>query len=106
MTGGTITLIAATSSEQFKDGEVLLEPPESRLPENLLVLPALVRIIKGMVYVPIINVGTLVVMLFPHRVLGTLSCIHVVSLPAGVTEVQSNTFTQARKLLKQWCEDK
>uniref|UniRef100_A0A8C1Y575 Gypsy retrotransposon integrase-like protein 1 n=2 Tax=Cyprinus carpio TaxID=7962 RepID=A0A8C1Y575_CYPCA len=91
--GGTITLIAATCSEQLADGVVLLEPLESGLPENLLVSPALVRVVKGTVYVPIVNVGTLDVMLFPRRVLGTLSSVHVVSLPAGVTEVRSNTIT-------------
>lgn len=88
--GGTITMIAATCSERFADGVVLLEPPEFGLPENLLVSPALVHVVKGTVYVPIVNVGTLDVTLFPRRVLGALSSVHVVSLPAGVTEVRSD----------------
>ncbi len=56
---------------------------------GLLVSPALVRVIKGTVYVPVVNVGITDVLLFPRRVIGTLTTVNVVSLPPGVTEVKS-----------------
>ncbi len=37
---------------------------------------------------PVVNVGTTDALLFPRRVIGTLSSVHVVSLPTGVAEVR------------------
>ncbi len=86
---GTIKLEAATCSEQYSNVTALLEPPELGLPMGLLVSPALVRVTKGTVYVPVVNVGITDVLLFPRRVIGTLTTVNVVSLPPGVTEVKS-----------------
>ncbi len=86
---GTIKLVAATCSEQYSNVTALLEPPELGLPMGLLVSPALVRVTKGTVYVPVVNVGITDVLLFPRRVIGTLTTVNVVSLPPGVTEVKS-----------------
>ncbi len=47
---------------------------------------------------PVVNIGTSDVLLFPRRVLGSLVRVHVVSLPAGVTEVRpttTNVYSQA-----------
>lgn len=85
--GGTIKLIGATCSDSFSSGVALLEPLEFGLPVGLLVSPALVKVVRGIAYVPVVNVGTTDVLLFPRRVIGTLSSVHVVSLPPGVTEV-------------------
>lgn len=86
--GGTIRLVATTCAEQLAGSTVLFEPTESGLPEGLLASPALVRVIGGSVYVPVVNVGTSDVLLFPRRVLGTLVGVQVVSLPEGVSEVR------------------
>lgn len=80
--GGTMKLVAATCSAQYFCSTVLFEPPES----GLLASPALVRVIRGTVYVPIVNVGTVEVMLRPTMVVGNLREVYVVSLPAGVSE--------------------
>ncbi len=64
----------------------------------LLASPALVQVTGGSVYVPVVNIGTSDVLLFPLRVLGSLVRVHVVSLPAGVTEVRpitTNVYSQA-----------
>lgn len=98
VTGGTIKLVAATCAEQLAGSTVLFEPSESGLPEGLLASPALVRVIGSSVYVPVVNIGTSDVLLFPRRVLGSLVTVHVVSLPAGVTEVRpttENVYSQA-----------
>lgn len=80
--------VAATCAEHLVSRTVLFEPNESGLPEGLMASPALVRVIGGMVYVPVVNVGTSDVLLFPRKVLGTLAVVHVVSPSAGVTEVK------------------
>ncbi len=89
--GGTIKLVAATCSEHYSGGVVLLEPPEGGLPMGLLISPALVRVSRGTVYVPIVNVGTTDVLLFPRCVVGSLTSVSVVSLPPGVSEVKPGT---------------
>ncbi len=86
--GGAMKLVEATCSDHFSSGVALLEPPEVGLPVGLLISPALVKVIRGMVYVPVVNVGTTDALLFPRRVIGTLSSVHVVSLPPGVAEVR------------------
>ncbi len=56
------------------------------------------QVTGGSVYVPVVNIGTSDVLLFPLRVLGSLVRVHVVSLPAGVTEVRpitTNVYSQA-----------
>lgn len=51
--------------------------------------PALVRVIRGTAYIPVVNVGSTDVLLYPHTAVGTLAEVSVVSLPAGITEVPS-----------------
>lgn len=72
---------------------MLFEPLEAGLPAGLLASPSLVRVVRGTAYLPIVNVGSTEVLLYPCTVIGTLE--QVVSLPAGVTEVPSTVATLA-----------
>lgn len=85
--GGTMKLVTATCSSQYSGSTVLFEPPESGLPAGLLASPALVRVTHGTVWVPIVNVGTVDVVLYPTTVIGSLREAYVISLPTGVVEV-------------------
>lgn len=85
--GGTMKIVPATCSDQFSEGMVMFEPLDSGLPAGLLTSPALVPVVRGTVYVPVVNVGSLDVMLYPKTVLGTLEGVFVASLPPGLTEV-------------------
>lgn len=87
--GGTMKVVAATCSGHFAGETVLFEPPETGLPAGLLASPALTRVTRGTVYVPVINVGKTDVMLFWNTVLGTLYSVFIVSLPRGVSEFKS-----------------
>lgn len=87
--GGVTDVVAATCSQQYAGSTVLFEPSDSGLPGGLLVSPALVRVVRGTVYVPILNVGSTDVVLYPRTAVGTLDHVNVVSLPPGVTEVPS-----------------
>lgn len=49
--------------------------------------PCLLKAVWGTVWVPVVNVGTTDVLLYPRTDVGSLSAAQVVSLPAGVTEV-------------------
>ncbi|KAG1930572.1 interleukin-1 receptor accessory protein-like 1-A [Pimephales promelas] len=89
--GGTMKLVAATCSVQYSNGTVLFEPAESGLPSGLLVSPALVRVNCGTVYVPVVNVGTVEVVLYASTVLGTVHHAYMVSLPPDVKEISSTT---------------
>lgn len=82
-------VVATTCSGHFAGETVLFEPPETGLPAGLLASPALTRVTRGTVYVPVINVGKTDVMLFRHAVLGTLNSVFIVSLPRGVSEFKS-----------------
>ncbi|KAL6480061.1 hypothetical protein MHYP_G00110940 [Metynnis hypsauchen] len=90
---GTLKMVAATCCSQ--EGEapegVLFEPfnNSSPLPDGLLISTSLVKVARGTVYVPVVNVGQARVALHPRCPLGLLSQAQVVSLPAGVTEVVS-----------------
>lgn len=91
--GGTMKLVAATCSEHYATGTVLFEPPDAGLPAGLLASPALVQVTRGTVYIPVVNVGTTEIILYPRTSLGTLSGVFVISLPEGITEVRSLTAT-------------
>ena len=91
--GGTMKLVAATCMEQQSPTAVLFEPPETGLPAGLLASPALLRITRGTVYVPIVNVGTRDVLLYPRTTVGYVSTTIMVNLPPGVTEVEAVTAT-------------
>lgn len=84
---------------------MLFEPLEQELPAGLLASSALVCVSNGSVYVPVVNVGTLDVVLYPHSTLGTLNPVLVVSLPSDVVEVKSATVNsqapQANSVLDQ-----
>nr|XP_055029293.1 uncharacterized protein LOC129418561 [Misgurnus anguillicaudatus] len=86
--GGTMKLVAVTCSAQYSSGTVLFEPPDTGLPAGLLASPALVQVDRGTAYVPVVNVGTMDVMMYASTVIGTINHVYVVSLPPGVTEVQ------------------
>ncbi len=87
--GGTVKFVAATCSEHYSDSPVLFEPLEQGLPAGLLASPALIQVIRGTAYVPIVNVGISDVMLYPRSPLGTLDQVLVVSLPPDVAEIRS-----------------
>lgn len=93
--GGTMKLVAATCAEQKSPTSVLFEPPESGLPGGLLASPALLSVTRGTTYVPVVNVGTRDVLLYPRTILGNLSNTQVVTLPSGVTEVGLVTATSS-----------
>ena len=96
--GGMLKIVAATCSEQYAGTTALFEPPESGLPAGLLASPALVPVVRGTAYIPIVNVGSSDVLLYPHALVGTLEAACVVSLPAGVTEeppVVATMFSQS-----------
>lgn len=89
--GGVMQLVATTCTEQLAGQAVLFEPAESSLPAGLLASPCLVHVFRGTAFVPVVNVGTVDVLLYPRINLGVLSRAQVVSLPAGITEVQPTT---------------
>lgn len=91
--GGVTQFIASTCPEQPSSSVVLFEPLASGLPAGLLASPCLIQVVRGTAYVPVVNVGTADVLLYPRIRLGTLSRAQVVSLPTGVTEVRSTTAT-------------
>lgn len=93
--GGTMKIVAATCSEQYSGTSALFEPSESGLPAGLLASPALVQVVRGTAYIPMVNVGSISVLLYPRTVVGSLEEVRVVSLPAGVSEVQSDVATMA-----------
>ena len=60
------------------------------LAAGLLVSPAIVKVFKGTTYM--VNVGTTETLLYPRTRIGVLSHVHIMSLPAGITEVVVGTF--------------
>lgn len=86
--GGTMKFVAATCSTKYSKGTVLFEPSDSGLPAGLMASPALLRVDRGTVYVPVFNVGTTDVVLYSSTVIGTVKNVYVVSLPPEVAEVQ------------------
>ena len=93
--GGVMKIVAATCSAQFSGSTVLFEPLDSGLPAGLLASPSLVRVIRGTAYIPVVNVGSVDVVLYPRTVVGTLDTVNVVSLPSGVTEVPTGAATMS-----------
>ena len=70
--GGTMQLVPTTCSTQHSGTTVLFEPSDQGLPAGLLASPALVRVEGGTVYIPIVNVGTSDVLLYPRTEVGVL----------------------------------
>ncbi|KAK0155388.1 hypothetical protein N1851_002293 [Merluccius polli] len=64
--GGTMKLVVATCSAQYSGISALFEPLDSGLPVGLLASPALVRVVQGTAYIPIVNVGSSAVLLYPR----------------------------------------
>lgn len=88
--GGTMMIVASTCSQLHfrQDDSVMFEPLSTGLPAGLLVSPAVVKVSEGTAYIPVVNVGTSDVLLYPRTALGTLTYAPVVSLPVGVSEVR------------------
>lgn len=93
--GGSMKIVAVTCSEQYSGGTVMFEPLDRGLPAGLLASPALVCVVRGTAYVPVVNVVTTDVLLYPRTIVGHLDELCVVSLPAGVAEVPSQVATVA-----------
>ncbi|KAK0143575.1 hypothetical protein N1851_018314 [Merluccius polli] len=55
--GGVMKIVVATCSEQYSGSTVLFEPLDSGLPAGLLASPALVPVVRGTAYIPIVNEG-------------------------------------------------
>lgn len=70
--GGVMKIAPATCSEQYSGTTMLFEPLDSGLPAGLLASPALVSVVRGTAYIPIVNVGASHVLLHPHVIVGTL----------------------------------
>lgn len=87
--GGSMKLVAATCSELYSGHPALFEPTEKGLPGGLLVSPALVQVSNGVVYIPVVNVGTSDSVLYPRTRLGHVDMASVVSLPNNVVEIRS-----------------
>lgn len=85
--GGTMKFIPATCSQQYTGLTVVFEPSRGGLAAGLLTSPAIVKVVRGQVYVPVINVGVVDVNLYARTVLGAISPVTVVSLPPGVEDV-------------------
>ena len=73
--------VSATCSTQLAAGIVLFEPSDSGLPPGLLASPSLVSVAYGTASIPVVNVGTTDVLLYPRTSLGVLQYVHIVSLP-------------------------
>ncbi|KAK0137686.1 hypothetical protein N1851_026116 [Merluccius polli] len=67
--GGTMQIVPATSATWYPDITVLFEPLDRGLPAGLLASPALVRVERGTAYIPIVNLGSTDVLLYPRTVL-------------------------------------
>ena len=103
--GGTMQLVPTTCSTQHSGTTVLFEPSDQGLPAGLLASPALVRVEGGTVYIPIVNVGTSDVLLYPRTEVGVLREVRVVSLPSGVKEVPSYLATVASQAVTSTLQD-
>lgn len=93
--GGMMKLVAANCSEPYSNSTVLFEPLDAGLPAGLLASLALVQVTLGTVYIPVVNVGTTDVVLYPRTSLGTLNCVFIISLPDSIAEVWTATATVA-----------
>lgn len=93
-------IVAATCSQHHLADDALFDPLSNGLPAGLLASPALVCVRRGMVYIPIVNVGTQDVVLYPCTVLDTLSHAHIVSSSTGLEErkVSATTMTVGSSL--------
>ena len=103
--GGTMKLVAATCSKQYSGTSVLFEPSESGLPAGLLASPALVQVVQGTAYIPIVNVGSTGVLLYPRTAIGTLDEVRLVSMPTGITEVPTSIATTASQVASEVLQD-
>lgn len=91
--GGTVRWVAATCSQHLaaQTSTALFEPC-SRLDAqqpDLLLSPAVVRVVRGTAYIPVFNVGSRGIRLHSRALLGQVSPAQIVSLPPGVSEVAS-----------------
>lgn len=98
-------IVAATCSTQYSGTSALFEPSESGLPAGLLASLALVQVVRGTAYTPIVNVGSTSVLLYPRTIVGSLEEVQVVSLPAGVLEVPSALATMASQVVSEAVPD-
>lgn len=85
--GGTLKFVTATCSSLLSGKLVLFEPLETGLPAGLLASPSLVQVNGGTVSVPVVNVGSVDVVLYPTTVIGKLREVYLVGQPNGLTEV-------------------
>lgn len=91
----SVRFIAVTCSQQvFSLANTALFEPSSgctSLPSGLVLYPAVVKVCRGTAYVPIVNVNRTAVKLRPRCPLGMLHQAQIVSLPAGISEVYTES---------------
>lgn len=90
--GGTMKTVGATCSQHQWTADALFEPLSIGLPAVLLT--SLVQVARDTVYIPVVNVGTLVAILYPYTVLGSLSQGNLMSSPTGLEEMSATISTQ------------
>lgn len=91
--GGVLQLVTCTCPASPAGSATLFEPLPSGLPAGLLASPCLIPIRRGTALVPVVNVGTASVLLYPRTSLGSFTAAQIISFPAGITEVRSNVAT-------------
>lgn len=88
ISGGTLTFVTATCSSSLACKIVIFE---TGLPTGLLASPSLVQVKSGTVSVPVVNVSTVDVVLYPTTIIGRLRKVYLVGLPNGLAEVSLAT---------------
>lgn len=86
--GGALKIVPTTCSEKHKGTTVLFEPLDSGPPAGLLAAPALVQMENRTAYIPIVNVGSSDVLLYPRTVVSAWAEANITShLPSGYNQV-------------------
>lgn len=67
--------IVPASSEQYSNTSVLFEPLKTCLSARLIDSLALAQVVGSIAYIPVVNVGTTNVLLYPYTVVGTVGGI-------------------------------
>ena len=88
---GMVKVVATTCPQgRFSSpNSGLFEPLTAKcsLPVGVLLSPAMVSVVRGTAYIPVVNVSAMDAILHPRTPIGTLSPAEIVSFPKGITEV-------------------
>lgn len=64
--GRVMKLVVSTCPARLEGPTLLFEPSEGELPAGLLAVPCLAQGMRGTIHIPVINVGTVEVVLYPQ----------------------------------------